>query len=46
MCMGVHLARREIILLLEAMRRQVAQFELLGDLVVAKNNTFRAYAST
>jgi cytochrome P450/ferredoxin-NADP reductase len=44
MCMGMHLARREIILLLEALRRRVSRFELLGEPVVAMNNTIRAYA--
>ena len=45
MCMGMHLARREIILLLEALRRRVERFELLSEPVVAMNNTIRAYAS-
>ena len=45
MCMGMHLARREIILLLEALRRRVQRFELLAEPVVAMNNTIRAYAS-
>ena len=45
MCMGMHLARREIILLLEALRRRVVQFELLDEPTVAMNNTIRAYAS-
>ena len=45
MCMGMHLARREIILLLEALRRRVARFELLSEPVVAMNNTIRAFAS-
>ena len=45
MCMGMHLARREIILLLEALRRHVEKFELLAEPVVAMNNTIRAYAS-
>lgn len=44
MCMGMHLARREIILLLEALRRRVARFELLGAPEVAMNNSIRAYA--
>lgn len=44
MCMGMHLARREIILLLEAFRRRVERFELLAEPVVAMNNTIRAYA--
>jgi cytochrome P450/ferredoxin-NADP reductase len=45
MCMGMHLARRELILLLEALRRRVQKFELLAKPVVAMNNTIRAYAS-
>jgi cytochrome P450/ferredoxin-NADP reductase len=45
MCMGMHLARREIILLLEALRRRVDRFELLSEPVVAMNNTIRAYSS-
>lgn len=45
MCMGMHLARREIILLLEALRRRVARFELLGAPEVAMNNSIRAYAT-
>ena len=45
MCMGMHLARREIILLLEALRRRVAGFTLTGPPVVAMNNTIRAYSS-
>ncbi len=44
MCMGMHLARREIILLLEALRRRVTRFELLGEPVVAMNNTIRGYS--
>ncbi len=44
MCMGMHLARREIILLLEALRRRVERFELTGDPVVAMNNSIRAYS--
>ena len=45
MCMGMHLARREIILLIEALRRRVERFELLAEPVVAMNNTIRAFAS-
>lgn len=44
MCMGMHLARREIILLLKALRRRVECFELLEEPEVAINNTIRAYA--
>lgn len=45
MCMGMHLARREIILLLQALRRRVARFELMAEPTVAMNNTIRAFAS-
>lgn len=45
MCMGMHLARREIILLIEALRRRVERFELLAEPVVAMNNTIRAFSS-
>ena len=45
MCMGMHLARREIILLLQALRRRVERFELLADPEIAMNNTIRAFAS-
>lgn len=45
MCMGMHLARREIILLIEALRRRVVNFELLGTPTIAMNNTIRAFAS-
>jgi ferredoxin-NADP reductase len=44
MCMGMHLARREMILLLEALRRRVERFELLGEPTVAMNNTIRAFS--
>jgi cytochrome P450/ferredoxin-NADP reductase len=45
MCMGMHLARREMILLLEALRRRVEKFELLSEPVVAMNNTIRAFST-
>ena len=45
MCMGMHLARREIILLLQALRRRVDRFELLAPPEIALNNSIRAYAS-
>jgi len=45
MCMGMHLARREMILLLEALRRRVERFEVLAEPEVAMNNTIRAYAN-
>lgn len=44
MCMGMHLARLEIISLLESLRRRVRRFELAGDPEVAMNNSIRAYA--
>lgn len=44
MCMGMHLARREIILLLEALRRRVERFELLGPPEIAMNNSIRAFS--
>ena len=44
MCMGMHLARREMILLLEALRRRVERFELLDSPEVAMNTTIRAYS--
>lgn len=44
MCMGMHLARREMILLVEALRRRVERFELLEEPDVAMNNTIRAYS--
>jgi len=45
MCMGMHLARREMILLLEALRRRVARFELLAEPAIAMNTTIRAFSS-
>ena len=45
MCMGMHLARREIILLLEALRRRVERFEVTAEPTVAYNNSIRAYAA-
>ncbi|NNE52480.1 MAG: cytochrome P450 [Sulfitobacter sp.] len=45
MCMGMHLARREMILLLEALRRRVERFELLAEPEVAMNTTIRAYST-
>ena len=44
MCMGMHLARREMILLLEALRRRVERFELVDEPEVAMNTTIRAYS--
>jgi cytochrome P450/ferredoxin-NADP reductase len=45
MCMGMHLARREMILLLEALRRRVKSFEQLEAPTVAMNNTIRAWST-
>jgi len=44
MCMGMHLARREMILLLEALRRRVERFELTDEPSISMNNTIRAYS--
>jgi cytochrome P450 len=43
-CMGLHLARRELINLVEAMRSRVRRWELDGEPEVAMNNTIRAFA--
>ena len=43
-CMGLHLARRELINLLEAMMKRVARWELVGEPQIAMNNTIRAYS--
>ena len=45
MCMGMHLARLEIISLLQALIPRVKRFVLDGEPTVAMNNTIRAYAS-
>ncbi len=45
MCMGMHLARLEIISLLQSLARHVKTIQLDGEPVVAMNNTIRAYAS-
>jgi cytochrome P450/ferredoxin-NADP reductase len=45
MCMGMHLARLEIVSLLQALARRVKAIELDGEPVVAMNNTIRAYAA-
>lgn len=45
MCMGMHLARLEIVSLLQALARRVKTIALDGTPVVAMNNTIRAYAS-
>ena len=42
--MGLHLARRELINLLEAMMKRVARWELVGEPQIAMNNTIRAYS--
>lgn len=44
MCMGMHLARLEIVSLLQALARRVKTIALDGAPVVAMNNTIRAYA--
>ena len=45
MCMGMHLARLEIVSLLQSLARRVKTIRLDGEPVVAMNNTIRAYAS-
>ena len=45
MCMGMHLARLEIVSLLQSLARRVKTIALDGEPVVAMNNTIRAYAS-
>lgn len=45
MCMGMHLARLEIVSLLQSLARRVKTIRLDGAPVVAMNNTIRAYAS-
>ena len=44
-CMGLHLARRELINLVDAMRTRVRRWELVGDAAPAMNNSIRAFAS-
>lgn len=44
-CMGLHLARRELINLVDAMRTRVRSWELAGDAEPAMNNSIRAFAS-
>jgi len=43
-CMGLHLARRELINLIHAMRTRVASWHIDGEPDVAMNNTIRAFA--
>ena len=43
--MGLHLARRELINLVEAMRTRVRKWELVGEAEPAMNNSIRAFAS-
>ena len=43
-CMGLHLARRELINLIEAMRTRVKRWHLDGAPDIAMNNTIRAFA--
>lgn len=45
MCMGMHLARLEIVSLLQSLVRRVKTIALDGEPVVGMNNTIRAYAS-
>jgi cytochrome P450/ferredoxin-NADP reductase len=45
MCMGMHLARLEMVSLLQSLSRRVKRIRLDGEPVVAMNNVIRAYAS-
>jgi ferredoxin-NADP reductase len=45
MCMGMHLARLEMVSLIESLSRRVKRITLDGEPVVAMNNVIRAYAS-
>lgn len=45
MCMGMHLARLEMVSLLQSLARRVKRIALDGEPVVAMNNVIRAYAS-
>ena len=45
MCMGMHLARLEMVMLLQALRRRVERFELLAEPEIAMNTTIRAFSS-
>lgn len=45
MCMGMHLARLEMVLLMQALRRRVKRFELLAEPQIAMNTTIRAFSS-
>jgi ferredoxin-NADP reductase len=45
MCMGMHLARLEMVSLLQSLARRAKTIALAGAPVVAMNNTIRAYAS-
>ena len=45
MCMGMHLARLEMVSLLQSLARRVKRITLDGEPVVAMNNVIRGYAS-
>ncbi len=45
MCMGMHLAKLEIVSLLQSLARRAKTIALAGEPVVALNNTIRAYES-
>lgn len=45
MCMGMHLAKLEIVSLLQSLARRAKTIALDGQPVVAMNNTIRAYAA-
>ena len=42
--MGLHLARRELINVVDAMRTRVRKWELVGEAERALNNSIRAFA--
>lgn len=44
MCMGLHLARREMIALVESLAMRVEKWELVGEPQIAMNNTIRAFS--
>ena len=44
LCMGLHLARREMVNLIEAMRTRVARWHIDGEPVMSLNNTIHAFA--
>ena len=45
MCMGMHLARLEVVSLVRALRRRVERFELTAEPEIALNNSIHAHAT-